>query len=64
MEHYWELYMITAGFALLTVWIIVELCYVAYKDYKKWKAVRPYYGKPYDASSRDYRPNVDLRRMR
>jgi hypothetical protein len=64
MSAHWELFAFLALFLGLLL-VLVGLVAVAwYQDRKRWRAVAPYYGKAYDASSRTYRPNVDLRRVR
>ena len=60
----WEFDAFIYLFLGIVIWTIGEFLYAYWKDRRRWKAVRPYYGKPYDASTKPYRPNVDLRRTR
>jgi len=64
MTRYWELdlyiYLVLCSFVLVGLLVLRAW----WQDRKKWRAVKPYYGKPYDASVTTYRPNVDLRRVR
>jgi len=64
MSRYWEFQALTWAFVAIVAYIVGEFIFACWKDYRRWKAVRPYYGKPYDASQKMYRPNVDLRRTR
>jgi len=60
----WELDAFIYFFLAIFVWTIGKIIWAWWKDRRRWKAMRPYYGKPYDASTKTYRPNVDLRRMK
>lgn len=60
----WEFDAFLYLFLAIVLWTIIEFCWAYWKDHRRWKSVRPYYGKMYDASTKTYRPNVDLRRTR
>ena len=62
MIIYWEYLAILIGLSLVLVLLILTAWL---RDFLRWRNIRPYYGRPYDASdSHTYRPNVDLRRTR
>jgi hypothetical protein len=64
MSAHWELFAFLALFLGLLL-VLVGLVAVAwYQDRKRWRNVPRHMGSTYDASSRPYRPNVDLRRVR
>ncbi len=63
MTPYWYLWALLGCFILFALCIAIEIAWAYWKDRQRWKAVAPYYGRPYHASG-EYRPNVDLRRTR
>ena len=63
ITHYWELDIWIGILILATVLLALDIARVWYRDHTKWKRVKPHYGSTYDAT-REYKPNVDLRRTR
>jgi hypothetical protein len=64
MSAHWEFYALSWLAFVGFVWLAILVIVAWVRDRKRWRAVQPYYGRPYDASEGKYRPNVDLRRVR
>lgn len=60
MRPHWELFAFgVLGLGLLAIGVAsVVVAWI--KDRQRWRAVQPYYGRPYDASS----PRPNIRRVR
>lgn len=64
ITDHWDVDFFILFFLAIFLWTVGEIVWAWWKDRRRWRAVKPYYGRPYDASTNHYRPNVDLRRTR
>ncbi len=64
MDHYWEFQVLTGLAALALAMLLGALIHAWVADWLRWRHVPRHTGSTYDASAKDYRPNVDLRRVR
>lgn len=58
MTTHWEVFAFVVLMLALFVACVISVIVEWIKDRRKWRQVKPYYGKPYDASSPGVRPNI------